>query len=1280
MSENEKIHGTFEKGIGLLKVCRNRRPERVTFCLKLETHQILLFKKVDGCSILENAIDLREVKEVRIGKNSKAFEVWPEETRKFRNEECFVILYGNSFILNSLSGIAKEEECEMLVKDIRQLAAESANAPHSILVGRWLRKEFYRMEKSRGVITIKDLEMFLTKINVKMTTNRLQELLQDVDGEIGYEDFASFYHKLIRDEQDNIITRMTEIDSEIFASFYHDSIHADQVFDGEHTKDKPRITLKWFRNFLIKQQKDHDATDEQKVSQLMREYFQDPARNIQEPFFTVSEFIDFLFSKQNDVWDEQHNEVNQDMTQPLVNYWIASSHKTYLNSGQLNSEVSVEAYARCLRMGCRCIELECWDGPDYMPFVSLLNRNGTKFMDAIRTIKEHAFVTSEYPVILSIVNHCNLVQQRIMAAALHEVFGDMLLIEPVKRDSAQMPSPDQLKKKIIIMHKKIPAEEDETIILEKNEGAYSDTSDAVKNGTLHLGHPTCKEWKSYLFVLKQDKLYFNEELEDTEDEGQKDNNMHSEKNILGDHVGKKWFHEMMSRDEAQELLYQHSNLGDGIFLVRQSGVFPDIVSLSFLSQGTVHHCCIRKKQESGQAKYFLIDNSYFDTICNLITYYQSNPLKTHESCIRLTEPVSQIKKHEEMEWFHSNMTRAQAEEVLRRESSRTYLVRPSEREENDFVLSFRAFNTIKHARIRQEGGLYTIGTKHFDSLVELVNYYEEHGLYVEVKLKPSGSEQVIHVPSNITVKALYDYSAQRIDELSFCKYALITNVSKEDGGWWKGDYGGKLQHWFPANYVEEIELEESSDESFIEIMPRDLQKGSIDLIDCSVDVSSKTFGDKKHVFRILSEGLVYYLEAASEEDMLDWIHKIRETAQSFYDSLKHRKQLKKPKVAKELSSLLIYFKSKQFNIQEIGNFTEMASCPETKMEKWVEPERCEFLVKYPFYMFDFRRLCSIGRFYNRMNFSRVYPKASRIDSSNYDPIKMWNAGIQMVALNYQTADRAMQLNHARFLQNGRCGYVLRPKCMFDDKFDPHDPVTLQNVEPFVITIQIITARHLMETSKELGILFIEVEIVGAEYDCRLFNTSTKEYRGLNLVWRESFRCNVYNPDLAIIRFVAQSEDEFGNSKILGQAAYPITCLKPGFRSISLKNEFNEELELSRLLVHIDIQKISKEEISNNSNSSSESLTNDKQKIGDKAVVVSPNGSSQSLTNDKQKIGDEAVVVCLNESSESLTNNKQKIGDKAVVVSPSGSSESLKNDKQKIGDEAVVIISNPSSES
>lgn len=61
------------------------------------------------------------------------------------------------------------------------------------------------------------------------------------------------------------------------------------------------------------------------------------------------------------------------------------------------------------------------------------------------------------------------------------------------------------------------------------------------------------------------------------------------------------------------------------------------------------------------------------------------------------------------------------------------------------------------------------------------------------------------------MKALYDYRAQQEDELSFCKHAIITNVDKPDEGWWRGDYGGKRHHWFPANYVQEIETPNAAD-------------------------------------------------------------------------------------------------------------------------------------------------------------------------------------------------------------------------------------------------------------------------------------------------------------------------------------------------------------------------------------------------------------------------------------------------------------------------------------
>lgn len=63
--------------------------------------------------------------------------------------------------------------------------------------------------------------------------------------------------------------------------------------------------------------------------------------------------------------------------------------------------------------------------------------------------------------------------------------------------------------------------------------------------------------------------------------------------------------------------------------------------------------------------------------------------------------------------------------------------------------------------------------------------------------------------------------------------------------------------------------------------------------------------------------------------------------------------------------------------------------------------------------------------YNKRQLSRIYPKGGRVDSSNFLPQIFWNAGVQMVALNFQTPDLAMQLNQGRFEYNGGCGYITR---------------------------------------------------------------------------------------------------------------------------------------------------------------------------------------------------------------------------------------------------------------
>lgn len=71
--------------------------------------------------------------------------------------------------------------------------------------------------------------------------------------------------------------------------------------------------------------------------------------------------------------------------------------------------------------------------------------------------------------------------------------------------------------------------------------------------------------------------------------------------------------------------------------------------------------------------------------------------------------------------------------------------------------------------------------------------------------------------------------------------------------------------------------------------------------------------------------------------------------------------------------------------------------------------------------------------------SRTYPSGTRVNSSNYDPVALWNVGAQMVALNYQSNDRQMTLNSGLFAHfNGGCGYVLKPKHIRDATEPPSE--------------------------------------------------------------------------------------------------------------------------------------------------------------------------------------------------------------------------------------------------
>jgi len=1181
LPEREQTIGTLERGTVVTRLCGKQKPEKKAMLVRREAMSIVWQRALAGKNSFDGAVDIREIKEVRKGKQSKEFEKYSEE---FRNMEgkCFVIFYGKEFNLKSLSIVAlSEQECDTWYRGLMYLIQDVASASYGLSLQRWFRKCFYDMETTgkEGVLSFQELKKFMQKVNYKIATTSLKTKFNEYDtkksGEIFFDDFCSMFQDLV-------------FSPSLFVSNF-----------AKYSRDTQKVTLQEFTQFLREQQNQPEKVET--VACIMREFLQDPSRNTQQPFFYVREFLDWIFSSGNTLLDPTLQTVYQDMSRPLSNYWIASSHNTYLTGDQVASDSSVDAYARCLRLGCRSVELDCWDGQDGYPFIyhGHTMTSKIKFRDVIKSIKEHAFVSSEYPVILSIEDHCSLPQQRKMAEAFQEVFGEMLLVAPVDKTEKELPSPEKLRRKIILKHKKLPEGTDENagVILDLDSSKTMDLSDTVKNGKLYMQESGDENWKPHFFVLTSKQMVYTELSGEEDDEESEFGDTESIRKVSATssvksqdidvtelHFSEAWFHRNLQqgRTSAEQILKGAAQLGDGTFLVRPSETFVGDYSLSFWRRGEVHHVPIRVRQlETGVKRYYMIDKVYFDSLFDLISHYQSHPLRSSKFSITLGKPAPPTNPHEGKPWFHAILSRGQADDVLSKiPVDGAFLVRAGERVHGSFAISFRAESQVKHCLVKTEGRLYVIGAAQYENLVDLINHYQNNPLYNKIKLKMPVTDEMVtrklsslvngdvycssgymdpnQFTSKYSARALYDYTARREDELSFKRGAVINNVQQQDGGWWRGDCGGKKQLWFPSNYTQLEEGNCNADETDSTPLGS-LQKGSIEILGAKVDLLERQPG-----IIIESNARMTELHSLTREEAQDWVSKIRETANhaSIRDTESRRKE-RAMKIARELSDLVIYCRSVMFNGERAGRregglYCEMSSFPEAKAERLmlaVNGDPRMFL------------------WYHRTQISRVYPKAQRVTSDNYSPVPMWGCGSQMVSLNYQTGDKPMQIHQGRFLDNGGCGYILRPDYMFSDSYHPADPATLaeNGVKPLDLTVRIIGARHLMGNKNRRGLVspFVEIEVVGSDYDNQKVKTRVVNDNGLNPLWDENFNIRIQNPSMALFRLAVYDEDMFGEPNFLGAATYPAAALLSGYRSVPLKNGHSEELELSTLLVKVE---------------------------------------------------------------------------------------------------------------
>ncbi|XP_064420205.1 guanine nucleotide exchange factor VAV2 [Latimeria chalumnae] len=202
-------------------------------------------------------------------------------------------------------------------------------------------------------------------------------------------------------------------------------------------------------------------------------------------------------------------------------------------------------------------------------------------------------------------------------------------------------------------------------------------------------------------------------------------------------------------------------------------------------------------------------------------------------------------------WFAGTMERQQADNLLKSHVSGTYLIRERTAEAERFAISIKFNDEVKHIKvIEKDNWIHITEAKKFESLLELVDYYQTHSLkesfkQLDTTLKypyksrersisrtstrsPAScasynfsflSPQGLNFPSQNsstpfwsvfpprvigTAVARYNFAARDMRELSLREGDIVKIFSKIGGdqGWWKGEANGRIG-WFPSTYVEE---------------------------------------------------------------------------------------------------------------------------------------------------------------------------------------------------------------------------------------------------------------------------------------------------------------------------------------------------------------------------------------------------------------------------------------------------------------------------------------------
>ncbi|XP_063756157.1 inactive phospholipase C-like protein 2 [Eleginops maclovinus] len=431
-------------------------------------------------------ISLASIREVRTGRNTETFRT-SGVYEQISEDSAFSIIYGEMY--ESLDLVANSAEvANIWVTGLRYLmqygkhALDMLSSSQDSLRLDWLEQLFCTAadsddleEDEEGIrlqLAIKLIRNVNPGVGSSKVEHRFKELQRvrtsmsglTLDNESGAKDPSENRRPLGRNE------RVTKQD---FIEVFHDFCTRPEIYFllVQFSSNKEYLDTKDLMRFLEAEQGMAQVSEETSLKLIHSHEPSEEGR--QQGYLSLDGFTSYLTSAECHLFDREHDGVCQDMTQPLSHYYISSSHNTYLIEDQFRGPSDISGYIRALKMGCRCVEVDVWDGPDGDPVVCTGHSLSPPLLlhCVLEAIGRFAFVASQYPLIVCIENHCSVQQQQVMWQHLVRILGEKLYTDPPHEGESYLPSPHALRNRILLKGKKLGPDGEDGEVSEEDEGA-----------------------------------------------------------------------------------------------------------------------------------------------------------------------------------------------------------------------------------------------------------------------------------------------------------------------------------------------------------------------------------------------------------------------------------------------------------------------------------------------------------------------------------------------------------------------------------------------------------------------------------------------------------------------------------------------------------------------------------------------------------------------------------------------------------------------------------------